>query len=178
MSAFGLYCSIKSPKVSNQKLAAVSTALAIATSGDALENTKKAITEVMGEKGYEKIMEKVSDEDLVKPLALTDPSIIQGRGSKLFYEPMTNQLFYAEDADIVRAEARFNEMLYEGDNKDLDEWCNCLGINWNVIIGELVQFNIKQGKFRVHTEPYEYHGQLCWKLDYSYDPLRVPTYVM
>lgn len=115
---FTLYCTIKSYKESAKAIATLTTTLAV--TNKAFDGYKKAAEKLLGDKEKEIEREKMRNDILENPPKKEDEqkfletqkhqyenNIYNGVGA--FFEPLTKQVIYCTESDIVRA---FEEMSY------------------------------------------------------------------
>ncbi len=128
-------CMIGSHKIGSKQLAAMGGLLA--SSKALYDKTESKIREVVGNDKFEQIKKEVIKERASEKLQNTDALDIPGKGDELFYEPATDQFFYATREQILKAYSEINhDFIHDprevyGDNGDGVMTESALGVSVN-----------------------------------------------
>lgn len=169
-TVLSIACIIWARKIDSGRTAALLTACKVTE--EASQQFDAATREVVGEKEYDKIRNKVA-ENKIKENPYVEGNVINTRtGNTLYFEPYSNAYIRASRDFIDKGINNVNKKLMENDTIDINDYLDCFqlplldsrttgSLEWDINDGyldlEFSYFEIETGEvcgaFRPHIDP-------------------------
>lgn len=169
-TVLSIACIIWARKIDSGRTAALLTACKVTE--EASQQFDAATREVVGEKEYDKIRNKVA-ENKIKENPYVEGNVINTRtGNTLYFEPYSNVYIRASRDFIDKGINNVNKKLMESDTIDINDYLDCFqlplldsrttgALEWDINDGYLdLEFNYFEietgevcGAFRPHIDP-------------------------
>ena len=134
---------------------------------------QQAAVEKVGEDTVSEIKEKIAEKRVSKIDTTQVDVQNEGNGPDLFYEPITDHLFYFDKTQLQRVENEANADLFAYDNISLADVYTRLGLKESRV-AQCLWFDIREGKqgfIKFNTTPSKTaDGRLCWELTFESNP--------
>lgn len=167
----GAACIIGAQTANEKRYAALVTAYGVTE--QAFSDYKQKVTETIGKKKAEKIVDDISKDKIAANPVTNNEVIITGKGDVLCYEPLSGR-YFKSDVDKIRSiQNDLNADLINEMYVSLNELFYALGLN-QTPLGESLGWNIGKGKIDISfSAQVADNNEPCIVLKYDRHP---PTY--
>ena len=169
LAGFGIAQIVCSRNISNNKIAAITTAYTV--SETALRTYKEKVKEVVEPEKYERIKKEVASDILKGDPSGNKEVIISSKGEELIYDAMSGRYFRGSMEEVDRAVNILNKRLMTEMTINLNEFYS--EINLPIVkVGCELGWSIEKELIDVHiTSGITEDGRPCLVLDYDVVPL-------
>jgi len=163
-------CVIGANSVNTRRNAALAAAYSI--SETALTEYRDKVKEIIGEN-----KEKDIRADIVRDKVNSDPPsantqlIVKGKGSTLFFEPISGRYFYSEPEKVRQAALELGSMMLSETYISVNDVFVMLGLPTTNRVNDYLIWDVNNGYLKIDFDYVPYENDVCWVIIYSSDPI-------